>query len=647
MLLLPFPAPGGSDSVQSQFGDPGAAARALFDSARVTDQTHPGLSLRFAHRGLDIARVLGDSRLIAAGYQLAGEAHFQLGNNDSAETCFRTALDHAQAVHSDSLTGVALNSLGLVFYLRTDYEQAYDRCNRALRIAQRAGLRKLAVRAYNYIGLSSQYLSREHNDISYFLIALPQAVAIGDTDGIAITHNHIANSYGSRGMWDSALAHYRIALGLRERIESNTNAIAVLLNNMGNALRSQGDYERAKDYYDRSLAISNRTESKNLVATTYKNLAILMRTMKNYGSALEYARKAKDLSQPISLNRIALQSTEEIARSLAELGDYRGAYQNLQAYLALKDSLEVEVTRRRAAELQIRFESERRERQIQELALSQEQTFRNFLIAVAGLALVAGLGMFWLYRQKSRAAHETALQKAELEHLYGELVSNNARLQQSESELRNSLQEKEVLLKEIHHRVKNNLQIISSLLNLQSLKVQNDQAQSLLRESQDRIRSMALIHERLYSSNDFAQIELRGYLEDLVKYLRNSYDAFHAAVTVEAESVSLPLDTAIPLGLIVSELVTNAFKHGLTPGSRGLVTISAESLEGGECKVAVRDSGKGLPHGFNIEAASTLGLQLVQILTRQLGGHLVVTNENGTCFTVTFPVPVASPRKNR
>jgi two-component sensor histidine kinase len=640
LILLIQPGQTRSGDATAQQWDQHAAratALALFDSARVTCQTTPSLALQHAHRGLGIARSLNDPRLISAGCLQAAEAHFQKGANDSAETCHREALQYAVQAGDDSLTAAALNNVGFIVSLRGDYEMAFEYCNSALKIAQREGYHKLAVRAYNNLGLTAQSFDKRVDDLSYFLLALPEAIAIGDTDGIAITHNHLGNYYGAKGMYDSSMVHYSKALALRERIETKTNSISVLLNNIGNILRDQEDTQGAQAYYARSLGISQQTGSKNLMATTYKNMAMLARKTKDYTRALEYARLARSISLEIFLHRIALLSTEEIARIFAERGDYQSAYAYALEYNLLKDSLANEANRRRAAELRVRFDSERKERQIQELALAQERTFRNFLIAIVGLSLGLGVMLFWQYRLKSKAARETALQKTELERLYGELVTNNARLQESDAELRNSLQEKEVLLKEIHHRVKNNLQIISSLLNLQSRVVSNDQVLGVLRESQDRIRSMALIHERLYSSSDFARIGLREYLRDLVDYLRNSYSTYRVTVEIEADPMPVNLDTAIPLGLIVSELVTNAFKHAFPDQASGVVTVSVRSSQNGQCTVEVKDNGKGLPHDFVSGNSSTLGVHLVQILAQQLGGELVTKNDNGACFTITFP----------
>jgi two-component system, sensor histidine kinase PdtaS len=613
-------------------------ARALFDSARATCQTDPRLSLQYSRRGLAIAFSINDDRLLATGQQLSGEAFFQSGANDSAESCYNRALAYAEKTGDDSLTAEALNSIGSMAYMRGNFALAIEHCNQALIIAQRAGDIHLKIRVINNLGLAARSLGNSPDDRSYFLLALTMAAAIRDTDGIAITLNHLGNSHFGTLPTDSAMYYYRKALALRQYIESNTNAIAVLFNNIGNVLRMERDHQAALEHYNQSLAISTRTGNRNLMATTYKNLAILARQSGDYTHALEYANRAKSMSLEIGLPRIAFQSAEQIARTLADRGEYRSAFDNLLGYIALKDSLDSQENRRRAADLQIRFESERKERQIQELELTQEKTIRDFLISVIGMTLVLGAVLIWLYREKSKAARETALQKTELEGLYGELVTKNARLEESESGLRNMLREKEVLLKEIHHRVKNNLQVVSSLLSLQSNTVDNAQTLELLLESQDRIRAMALVHERLYRSNDFAGIDVKGYLTDLVENLRRSYRTERLEVTVDCDPISVSIDTAIPLGLMVSELVTNAFKHGFPHAASGVVHVSARTIGNDECTLVVEDNGTGMPPGLAAGNASSLGLHLVNILVEQIDGRLTMKNNNGAHFAITFPL---------
>ncbi|MFQ5350441.1 MAG: sensor histidine kinase [Thermoanaerobaculia bacterium] len=205
-----------------------------------------------------------------------------------------------------------------------------------------------------------------------------------------------------------------------------------------------------------------------------------------------------------------------------------------------------------------------------------------------------------------------------------------------EGELRQSLAEKEALLKEVHHRVKNNLQIISSLLNLQEGHQEDPLTERRFRESQNRIRSMALIHELLYRSEDLTRIDFAEYLDQLVHHVVRSYgpagQAVRPELSIEPEAMSL--DFAIPCGLIVTELVANAIEHAF-PGRPGSVAVSFR-IENGRHRLSVADDGVGLPPEIDPETSDSLGLRLVAALARQLGGELELAVEGGTEFTITY-----------
>jgi PAS domain S-box-containing protein len=210
---------------------------------------------------------------------------------------------------------------------------------------------------------------------------------------------------------------------------------------------------------------------------------------------------------------------------------------------------------------------------------------------------------------------------------------------EAERQVAASLKEKEVLLQEIHHRVKNNLQIISSLLNLQAQQLENQQILEAFRDSQNRIRSMALIHEQLYGSHDLAGIDFGAYIQDLLTFLFRSYqaDSRQIRLDVETDKVSLAIDQAVPCGLIVNELVSNALKHAFPDGRQGGIRVVLGADEG-LLALAVSDDGIGLPEGFDHRTSTSLGLQLVNSLVSQLDGEIMLEPGQGTGFKVTFPV---------
>ena len=210
---------------------------------------------------------------------------------------------------------------------------------------------------------------------------------------------------------------------------------------------------------------------------------------------------------------------------------------------------------------------------------------------------------------------------------------------QAEEQIRASLKEKEVLLKEIHHRVKNNLQIISSLLNLQSAEIQDPKAAQKFRESQDRVKAMALIHERLYQSSDLARIDFAGYVRNLTGHLQRSYrvDASIIRLNLEINPVPMSLDVAIPCGLIINELVSNAFKYAFPGGKSGEILVRFVKEKDGSLKLLVRDSGVGLPEGTHPEYSDSLGLKLVRSLTEQMGGEVRYRSQGGFSCEIHIP----------
>lgn len=212
---------------------------------------------------------------------------------------------------------------------------------------------------------------------------------------------------------------------------------------------------------------------------------------------------------------------------------------------------------------------------------------------------------------------------------------------QSERRIQAALQEKELLLEEVHHRVKNNLQVIHSLLDLQVLRIRDPELVGMLRDSQNRIRSMSMIHQTLYQSHDFAQVDFHSLLAELLPTLMDSYGmvAGNVQVVIEANNVKIPINEAIPCGLIVNELVSNALKHGFAGNRRGTIRVSLSRDPGDMVELSVSNDGLGIAQGQDLDKGGSLGLQLVRLLARQLHGLLDIQRGDPTCFTLRFPLP--------
>lgn len=225
----------------------------------------------------------------------------------------------------------------------------------------------------------------------------------------------------------------------------------------------------------------------------------------------------------------------------------------------------------------------------------------------------------------------------ELEQVNLALKSEIAERKRAEAAVTDSLHEKETLLKEIHHRVKNNLQLISSLLQLQSGYIKDPAALQIFRDGQNRIRSMALIHEKLYQARSLAQIDFSEYVRSLTSLLIRTYhtSAQNVRLDLHIQPVSLNLETAIPFGLLLNELISNCLEHAFPDQRAGVIQVALAQTADGQVTLTVEDNGVGLPENFDWENNPSLGLRLIRILADQLHGQVMVHRQHGTAIILT------------
>ncbi len=217
-------------------------------------------------------------------------------------------------------------------------------------------------------------------------------------------------------------------------------------------------------------------------------------------------------------------------------------------------------------------------------------------------------------------------------------AKNRDARRQAEEQLKASLREKEVLLQEVHHRVKNNLQVITSILNLQSQYIKDELALRLFKESQTRIKSISLVHEKLYRSKDLVRIDFSDYVQEIATHLFHLYGK-RAIIALELniDKLSMHMNTAIPCGIIINELVSNALKYAFPDDRKGKIGIRLQEDQDHQYVLTVMDNGIGFPKDLNFRHTETLGLQLVVTLTSQLDGTIQMNDGEGTTFTIRFP----------
>ena len=466
-----------------------------------------------------------------------------------------------------------------------------------------------------------------------FKSALNTFVLLNDSSGMSSAFISLGNIESNDQNYDKAITYYQKALQYTP-VNDEVNK-AYISTNMGIIYAEQNDYLKAKNNFEQTIEIYVSLNLFNELSIAYYDLGFLEYSFKHYQLAisnyLNSLKIAKDNDNSVNM----MWAYEGLADVYKDMNDYKSSLLYFEKYSEIKDSLNEIQKENEIKDIEKLLAKENQDlliqnqvKEIEEAKVKEEllneridkSKLKSKVLGIGFiiLCILGGIGLF----------------------IYKKVKKQNVLLTNQKEIINKSLHEKEILLKEIHHRVKNNLQIISSLLNLQSNRIENDEISVLLNESKNRIQAIALVHDKLYRSNDFTSINFKEYLLEILNYQKNIYIKPDQELKIESncEDVHLNLDVAVPLGLIASELITNAFKHGFKNISQPLINLELKRINQNQVVLIVSDNGGGLPTDFDINTSTTLGMELITALTEQINGSVDFKNENGTHFSVTFKV---------
>jgi two-component sensor histidine kinase len=417
---------------------------------------------------------------------------------------------------------------------------------------------------------------------------------------------------------------------------------------------SMKEYARAEPYYLEMMRIFNITSFNKAFYTSHEqmvtdfiyynqtigNFYILT---KNYKQAGVYYNKILSLPtgsvRPITLGEIHQMQFRVDSAS----GHFASAIRHFELYQNLHDSLFNATKNKQIQELQIRYETDQKDKdlrlkqqdialltnksQLQEANLKKASLTRNIIIISAILLLSL---LFTGYRVKQR--HNIQLQRQQ-----DEINKQNRQLQTVLARQEKLIAEKEWLVKEIHHRVKNNLQIVISLLNVQSDYLDNPSAIHAIQESRERMQAIALIHQKLYQPDYGTLIQMKAYIEEMIVYLQNFADVGRIHFQLNIEEVKMDVSQAVPLGLILNEVITNALKYAFPGNGRGNISIDLHQRNE-QVFLKIADNGMGFPENFNDPGHKSLGIQLIKLFAEQLDGKVRFENQNGAQVELVFKI---------
>ncbi len=548
---------------------------------------------------------------------------------------------------------------------------AENEIEKILEIYKPAGTHSLHY-AYYLLATIHRYKGNFNKALWYAMECVKDVEKTGDTVTVDYYYGELALVYEELGQTEKSIEWYRKTLDAREKTHSEIYIIyrtagfliqqllkqkrekeafdiitgieketppftpyqkSILAQVKANYYNGIHQYELAEKYYLEMIEGNGfKDENKEIVSIAYQDIGKFYLEQKKYSKANEYISRSLEMDK----GDATLSRLKDIHLMLFKVdsstGNYLSAINHLSQLQQIKDSIFSEDKSKQIEELQIQYETEKKEQDIkllekegtlQQGRLSQAKVTRNWTLgAFVLLVIITGLLVNYL-RLKQRTNKKLEGQQKEIN--------------QKKDSLQHLLNEKEWLLKEIHHRVKNNLHTIVGLLDTQAGFLKTEEGLSALNDSQHRVQAMSLIHQKLYQSPDLSAIEMSGYVHELVDYLEHAFGTKKRILfKLEIENLQLHLSHALPLGLILNEAITNAIKYAFPGNKDGVVTIWLKHREQNYYLLTIADNGKGLPGDLDYKKSSSMGMNLMQGLTEDMHGTFSIKNKGGAEISISF-----------
>ncbi len=501
---------------------------------------------------------------------------------------------------------------------RTRFDEALKFYQKAVDIYEKENNKSGAGRTYTSMCRLYKRMSSAQNvrafmqkALSYSFKAVEYLKAVNDNAGLMAAYNNQAITYRDLNELEKAHEDYLIGLEIAKKNNIENTYTGILNANLGQYYMDKNQPDKAIFQLNKALVVHEKLNNQSAIEHAYRNLSYAFREKKEYQKAVELAQKSVDISKTLNDPHRAFNSYEALYLAQKDAGMFKEALASLEINKELEDSTVRAEKTKGVAEIETKYETEKKEILIQKLDEKNQLQKRQLIGFVVGLVMLLGLSVT-LYNQ-------------------------NQTVKASRQQISEQSDQLKLMMKELHHRVKNNLAIVSSLLKIQSSKIEDEKAVKAVRQGQQRVEAMSLIHQRLYQTDKVTNINIKEYINDLAESLMSAYgyksDEFDLKINIEKEQ--LDVDLAIPLGLIINELLTNSFKYAYENVERPLLKIDLKMDKG--LTLEVQDNGPGIDMERWQKAKDSFGKKLIAGLTKQIGGTFQLENQNGSYFKLQIP----------
>ena len=616
----------------------------------------------------------------AEANNLLGNYYFCQNNFEEAIKRFKAFVIIIEKLGYNLRAAHSYNNLGTLSDREGNHPEALNYFFKALRIAEKLKDKYLMASVYNNIGITYDEIGKLHEALKNYLQALKLFKEVGEKKSISITCLNIGTNYKYQSKFPEALNYFFDALKLKEEIGDKKGA-ASIYTNIGVVYFDLNNDTASLRY--QLLALKLKRELKNIpgMATALCNLGDIYTRIGRYKEAKQHYKEAISISKELGL-KLVIKSTYEGLNKLDSItGDWEDAYKHQQLLIIYRDSLNNKENSEKILKTQLEYEFDKKE-----LALQKEAAIKAIQFEYQkkqSLAKSEKEKQQLMYEQQIKEQHikfeynqkiiaseaekrqQTALNKvlSEENQLMAENSKNETiirwlmlaallgftafginyyrsyKRQKSDNlQIVKQAEDLKTLMKEVHHRVKNNLQLIVAMLRMQHRTIEDKAAIEALVNSENRLHAIAMVHEKLYKTENITSVLLKDYLQELIDVLDNQFNNAFKQIQftiIDNTNYTTNLDTAISIGLIVNELVTNSLKYAFTDLEKGEIHLEISRIDN-KYQLSIQDNGKGLPNDQLLKNPKTLGLRLVNLFTDQLNGFLQYSSNKGACFTILF-----------
>jgi two-component sensor histidine kinase len=548
-------------------------------------------------------------------YQIADR--YRKDKADSARKYIDFALDFAQKAQKPALQAKAYYIDALLLRDAVAFERSIESSQKALSLYESVGDKKGVGKTYSALGLTykkmgdaQKVVALTQKALEFGLKAVETLESANDTVGLITAYNNLGITHRDLKEFDKAEMAYKNGLIAAQKAGIMDGVLHANLGQIYSDYRK--NYDAAIQELQKALAIHEKAGNQKGIEHCYRTLSDVYQHKKEYEKAVFYGEKSVEIAKTLNDAHRSFNAYKVLSAAQEGAGQYQKALESVKMWKILEDSTVRADKTKSIADMATKYETEKKEIVITQLNEKNKLQRAQLIGAILGLGLLAGL-LGLLYRQ-------------------------NKKIKASQLQISEQSEQLKLMMKELHHRVKNNLAIVSSLLKIQSSKLEDEKAVQAVRQGQQRVEAMSLIHQRLYQTDKISHINIKEYINDLVESLMHAYgyapDNFDLALTVEQEF--LDVDTAMPIGLILNELLTNSFKYAFENSEKPALTIALKMDK--SLTLDVQDNGIGIDLDRWQKAKGSFGKKLITGLSKQIGGQFTMENDNGAKFRLVIPL---------